>query len=149
MISIEIPNQGKYLDSLRWILETFPGDTFEGDLTGHGYEWRAEYAIDYAPSNQDETAEDEFVLTLSLYQNPGTESDADSIAAALSLDHHVPEVGIESKELIPVSDLESMATALEKVVIEWDLRKDAVEIAGPYLTKVAKVAKHLSGGAHA
>ena len=146
MISIKIPGQGNYLDPFRSILETFPGDTFEGDLTGHGYEWRAEYAIDYAPSNQDETDEDEFVLTLSIYQKS---SEAGSITTTLTLEHYVPEVGIESKEQIPVSDLESMATALQRIVIEWDLRKDAVEIAGPYLTKVAELAKQLSGGAHA
>ena len=146
MISIEMPGQGNYLDPFLSILETFPGDIYEGDITGHGYEWRAEYAIDYAPSNQDETDEDEFVLTLSIYKKT---SEAGSIVATLTLEHYVPEVGIEDKEPIAVSDFESMATALVKVADEWDLRKDAVEIAGPYLTKVAEVGKQLSGGVHA
>jgi hypothetical protein len=144
MISIE-SKQGELLNPLRKILETFPGDVYEGDLTGHGYEWRAEYVVDYAPSNEDETEEDEFVLSLSIYPKAGT----GSFRAELSLEHHVPEVGVEDKEPIPLGDLESIATALAKHACEWDLRKDTVEIAGPYLTKVAKVAQQISGGAHA
>lgn len=119
------------LDAHRTLLEAFPGDHFEGNITGHCEEWRTEFTLDYCPSDESEEQENEYSLVFSLVETP-----EGSVAPSLTLDYVVAEVGVNDRHTFDLTDRESVASQLSDVCDEWDMHKNSEAIARPLLDKV-------------
>ena len=48
------------------LFSTFPGTFYQGDITGHGSEWRTELVLDYCPSDESEESDNEYALVFSI-----------------------------------------------------------------------------------
>jgi hypothetical protein len=73
------------------LLATFPGDHDQGDLTGHGVEWRTSLLLASEVCPDDPSMSNDYVLTFALIEQ------GDRVLASLDLEYHVAEVGMSDK----------------------------------------------------
>lgn len=137
-------DQHPQLDPIRDLLEKFPGESFEGSLTGHPIEWRCEYTIDWAPSASSDESEDEIYLLATVHGELPENGKAQNLSLELHLEHFVPEVGVENKQPIAIRDATAVETELRKLVDEWDLRQHSFDTARVFIEKVCELSGRLN-----
>lgn len=121
------------IQSMEKVLRTFPGDIYEGDITGLGLEWRAELSIDKVQSSESDDASNEYVLLFALENRGG------SVHSDLRLEYHVAEVGLSEKQSLDLSDLTTIGQQLDQLIVEWDIDPVANLTATPFLNKVREL----------
>lgn len=134
--SQETAAEGHFYDQLekvRGSLETFPGDTYEGDITGHGPEWRAELVLEDVPSSESDDGSDGIVLVFALVSVGG------QIRPSLHLEHHLAEVGVNDKHEFDLSNPATIGQRLEDVADEWEMDRASLTIAAPMVDAVQKI----------
>lgn len=130
------------MDILGWfcldkdnLLNTFPGEIYQGDITGHGHEWRTELVLDYCPSDESEESENEYILVFSLLGG------LERIIPCLRLEYNVAEVGITEKHDFDLTKPDTIDQELALVTDKWDMHKDANKIAEPLINKINEIRK--------
>lgn len=113
------------------LLDTFPGNHYVGDITGHGDEWRTEFTVDTCPSNESDTQDDEFSLVFTLF-----ETDTGAVTPNLTLDYVVAEVGVQDRHHFRIEGRESLIAQMDTVFEEWDMHNDSVSAALPLVDKI-------------
>lgn len=121
------------IKKIRGSLETFPGDTYEGDITGHGPEWRAELVLEDIPSSESDDVSDGIVLIFALVSVGG------QVRPSLHLEHHVAEVGVNDKHEFDLSSPATIGQQLEDVADEWEMDGVSLTIAAPMVDAVQRV----------
>lgn len=121
------------LKKIKRTLETFPGETYEGDITGHGPEWRAELVLEDVPSSESDDGSDGIVLVFALVSVGG------QIRPSLHLEHHLAEVGVNDKHEFDLSNPATIGQRLEDVADEWEMDRASLTIAAPMVDAVQKI----------
>lgn len=120
-----------FVRSNKALLSIVPGDHYQGDLSGHGDEWKAKFVVDYClTSDEDEDEnENEYILVLSVYN-------AESLTAKLTLEYHVFEAGCEEIHCIPVTNLADTLTDFVNKASNWGMHKGSPMIAKAFFEAV-------------
>lgn len=121
-------------------MAAFPGDIECGDLTGHGNEWRTQVSL-YSEPDCDESEKEGWhdVLEFSVFESPDG-----GLTGDLSLNHVMNEQGVVDKSYLAVFPSDLARQSLNRVVREWGIPSEGLDLAEPLMASLAANERLLS-----